>query len=247
MARWRANAHTARVQQAAHEARIRRMFDSVAPAYDRLNHTLSLGQDLLWRTAAARRARLGDGEVALDVGSGTGDLAFALLRRSAPTSRAIGLDISERMCAVAREKAARLGHARRFAAIRGSVLCVPAPDGCLDRVVSGFTMRNVADLERTAREMLRVLRPGGRAVILELSWPTHPLFGPAYRAYFNKVLPRVAMALGGDPDAYRWLPASLAPFPDPAAFARLLLDAGFTRVRYTSLSLGIATIHEAAR
>lgn len=226
-----------------HEARIRAMFDSIAPVYDRLNRILSFGQDVLWRRAAARRARLADGEVALDVGSGTGDLAFTLLELSSPSSRVIGLDLSGEMFALARGKAARRGLEARFAMVQGSVLEVPVPDAGVDRVVSAFAMRNVGELLRACVEMRRVLRPGGRAVVLELSKPLPP-FDRAYYVYFRAVLPRLARLLGGDAEAYAYLPRSLAPLPDARAFAAILGEAGFGEVRYTLLSLGAVAIHE---
>lgn len=228
----------------AHEATIGAMFDAIAPAYDRLNRTLSFGQDLLWRKAAAVRARLDEGELALDVGTGTGDLAFALLAASAPSSRVVGLDLSDAMFAIARAKAARRGLAERFRAIRGSALDIPAPAGAFERVVSAFTLRNVADLSQALHEMRRVLRPGGRAVLLELSKPRDGVLARVYLAYFYGALPRLAALLGGDPAAYAYLPRSLTPFPDAAALADLLRGAGFREVRYARLSLGVAAIHE---
>jgi demethylmenaquinone methyltransferase/2-methoxy-6-polyprenyl-1,4-benzoquinol methylase len=227
------------------QARVRAMFDEIAPRYDRLNRALSFGQDVLWRRLAARRARLQRGELALDVGAGTGDLAFALLEASAAESRVVGLDPAGRMFELAMAKARRAGHAARFRAIQGSALDIPSPNGAYDRVVSAFTLRNVGDLPRACAEMRRVLRPGGRAVLLELSKPTAPLFSSLYRAYFYGVVPRLAPLLGGDRAAYAYLPASLTQFPDPRGLAELLQDTGFARVRYTHLSFGVAAIHEA--
>jgi len=223
------------------------MFDAIAPDYDRLNHVLSFGQDVLWRIAAARRARLGAAEVALDVGTGTGDLAFALLRRSGKGSRVVGLDLASEMFDRSLQKAARRGLQERFEVVQGSVLHLPAPDASFDRVVSAFTLRNVADLGRAFEEMRRVLRPGGRAVLLELSKPPGRLFGRLYRTYLYGVLPRAAYLLGGDRAAYAYLPDSLTPFPDAAALARQLQGAGFREVRYTLLTFGIAAIHEGMR
>jgi demethylmenaquinone methyltransferase / 2-methoxy-6-polyprenyl-1,4-benzoquinol methylase len=229
-----------------HQRQIRVMFDAIAHDYDRLNHLLSFGQDAFWRRMAARRARLGSGESALDIGVGTGDLAIAVLARSARDSRVVGLDLSGAMCRIAGRKALSRGYSARFVALVGSALDLPVPDGAFDRVISAFTMRSVGDLRRACCEMRRVLRRGGRAVILELSRPRVPLFGQLYRAYFNGVLPRLAVLLGGDRDAYAYLPASLAQYPQPPAFAQLLLDAGFARVRFRELSLGITALHEAA-
>lgn len=231
----------------AHESRIRAMFDRIAPDYDRLNHTLSFGQDLLWRLATARRARLGPGELALDVGAGTGDLGLALLRLSDPASRVVGVDLSSAMFARARAKAARAGLDARFALVQGSVLRLPARDASVDRIVSAFTLRNVADLTGAFTEMRRALRAGGRAVLLELSRPRPEAFARLYRAYFDAALPRLAALLGGNPGAYAYLPGSLARFPDVDELGALLQNAGFAEVRYTRLTLGIATIHEAVR
>jgi demethylmenaquinone methyltransferase/2-methoxy-6-polyprenyl-1,4-benzoquinol methylase len=228
-----------------HQRRIRVMFDGIARDYDRLNHLLSFGQDALWRRVAARRARLDSGEIGLDVGAGTGDLAFAVLAASAQGSRVIGLDLSNAMCQIADRKALARGYAARFGAVVGTVLNVPAPDAAFDRVISAFTMRSVGDLRRACREMRRVLRRGGRAVILELSKPTRPLFARLYGAYFHGVLPRLAVALGGDREAYAYLPASLTAHPAPRSFAEMLLEAGFARVRFQELSLGITAMHEA--
>lgn len=237
----------ARDDARAHESRIRAMFDAIAGDYDRLNRSLSFGQDVLWRIATARRARLGAGEVALDVGTGTGDLAFALLSRSHPTSRVVGLDLASGMFPRALAKAASRGLADRFRVVQGSALEIPAPDASFDRVVSAFTLRNVADLDAAFAEIRRALRPGGRAVLLELSKPRPGVFATVYRAYFYEVLPRAAALLGGEPAAYAYLPRSLTPFPDADALAARLSAAGFRDVRYTRLTFGVAAIHEGAR
>ena len=237
----------ARDDTSAHESRIRAMFDAIADDYDRLNRSLSFGQDALWRSAAARRARLDAGETALDVGTGTGDLAFALLARSHRTSRVVGLDLASGMFARARAKAAARGVVDRFRLLQGSVLAIPAPDASFDRLVSAFMLRNVADLGRTFAEIRRVLRPGGRAVLLELSKPRPGLFAAAYRRYFYDVLPRVAALLGGEPAAYAYLPRSLTPFPDADALSARLAAAGLHDVRYTRLTFGVAAIHEGTR
>lgn len=219
-----------------HDRRIAEMFDRVSPRYDRLNRVLSFGTDRAWRRRAIELARLAAGERAVDVGAGTGDLTFALARASAPGARVVAADLSRGMLDVAQRRGPLL-------AVIASAEALPFPDGSLDRVITGFTVRNVGDLPRALREFRRVLRPGGRAVILELSHPRGPLFPSLYRFYFDRVAPRIAVVLGGDPEAYRYLPRSLRPFPKPDRLAQLLRDAGFARVRSERLTLGIAAIH----
>lgn len=222
------------------------MFDRVAPRYDVLNRVLSLGADVRWRRRATSLARLGPGERAVDIGAGTGDLTIGLLQASDASSTVVAVDLSTRMLAVARRRLTAIG-GHRATVLIGNAESIPLPDASVERVVSGFTLRNIGDLPRAFREMRRVLRPGGRAVLLELSHPPNAAFGAVYRAYFERVAPLVAAALGGDLAAYRYLPRSLRPFPTAEALAALLEEAGFTAVRFERLALGIAAIHTASR
>jgi len=228
-----------------HDERIAAMFDRVAPRYDFLNRVLSLRRDAGWRRRAVDAARLGANEHALDVGTGTGDLAFDLLRTSDPSARVTGVDLSEAMLALARQRAARFGFAERYATSRADGQRLPQADASVDRVVASFAVRNFGDLATGLREMRRVLRPGGRAVILELSTPPNPFVRLVYGAYFGVLVPRLARLLGGDRDAYRYLPRSVAAFPPPERLAALLRDAGFAGVRFERLTFGAATLHVA--
>ena len=218
------------------------MFDRVAPRYDALNRILSGGRDVGWRRRATALARLGALEVALDLGVGTGDLAFALLDASDPSARVIGVDLSPLMLDALRRRAEARAD-RRIVPLLATADGLPFADGSFDRAVAGFAVRNFGDLALGLREMRRVLRAGGRAVILELSTPPNPLVGIVYRFYFHRLSPRIAALLGGDAAAYRYLPRSVAAFPGADGLAERMREAGFARVRYERLSVGIAAIH----
>ena len=218
------------------------MFDRIAPRYDVLNRLLSLGTDLSWRRRALDQARLGEGGRALDVGTGTGDFALALLARSPRSATVTGVDISAGMLAIAERRATRAGVGSRYELRIASVEDLPFPDASFDAAFAGFVIRNVGDIPRGLREMRRVLRAGGRAVILDLHTPRNPVVRRLYRSY-SFLSPRLAAALGSDPEAYRYLPRSIEAFYDPEMLAKLLRDAGFERVRFERLTLGVAAIH----
>jgi len=225
-----------------HDRRIAEMFDRVAPRYDRLNRILSGGRDIGWRRRAIVLARLSPRELALDVGAGTGDLAFGLLAASDESARVIGVDVSSVMLQAVRRRAEARGE-RRVMPLLATAERLPFADGSIDRVVAGFAVRNFGDLALGLREMRRVLRAGGRAVILELSTPPNPLVGALYHLYFDRLAPLIAALLGGDAAAYRYLPRSVAAFPDADGLAERMREVGFARVRYERLSFGIAAIH----
>jgi demethylmenaquinone methyltransferase / 2-methoxy-6-polyprenyl-1,4-benzoquinol methylase len=227
---------------AEHDRRIGEMFDRISSRYDLLNRVLSFGTDRSWRRLAVASARLGQGERGADVGVGTGDLSAGLLAASHPTSTIVGIDLAPRMLAISRRRLARYG--ARYRSVVGSATALPLPDASLDRIITGFTVRNVGDLGGALAEMRRVLRADGRCVILELSHPL-PAFAPLYWRYFEHVAPFVAVALGGDADAYRYLPRSVRAFPTVDRFTELLREAGFARVTARRLTLGIAALHTA--
>lgn len=225
-----------------HDRRIAEMFDRVAPRYDRLNRVLSGGRDIGWRRRAVALARLDPQQVAVDLGVGTGDLAFGLLAASDSSARVVGVDLSPVMLEALRRRADASGE-RRVLPLLATAERLPFADAALDRVVAGFAVRNFGDLPLGLREARRVLRDGGRAVILELSTPPNRLVGIMYRLYFHRIAPLIAVLLGGDAAAYRYLPRSVATFPDAEGLAQHMREAGFARVRYERLSFGIAAIH----
>ncbi len=230
-----------------HDREIAEMFDRIAPRYDRLNRVLSFGTDVSWRRRAIALARLGPRQRGLDIGAGTGDLTIGLLRASDPASAVLALDLAPRMLAIAQRRLIATGLSRRAVPVLGNAESLPLPDASVDRIVSGFTLRNIGDLPRALREMRRVLRPGGRIVLLELSHPPSAAFGAVYRWYFERVAPRVAAVFGGDQGAYRYLPRSLRPFPRAETLASTIAEAGFSDARFERLTLGIAAIHTARK
>jgi len=221
------------------------MFDRVAARYDVLNSVMSAGLHHRWRERAADRTALGPGDSALDVCCGTGDLALELARRVTPDGRVVGCDFSEPMLDLAREKAA----AAAASAIRfewANALELPYDAERFDAVTVGFGVRNLADLDRGLREMTRVLRPGGRLVILEITQPRRPPLSTFYSLWFDRLVPEIGI-LSGDPEAYTYLPESVRNFPDPHGLAAKMDSAGLGLIRYTVLAGGIIAIHSGVR
>ena len=222
---------------------VRGMFDGIAPSYDRLNHLMSLGIDRRWRRRALREVVDGTPQQVLDVATGTGDLAVAAARAAAPGSLVTGADISEGMMAFVAEKAAKAGVGDRIRLVVGDGEALPFADASFDRVTCAFGIRNFEHKEQGLREFLRVLKPGGRAVILELSVPRNRVLRWFYDLYFMHVLPWVGGLISGDRAAYKYLPASVHAFPAPDIFCGMLREAGFTRVRHEALTFGLCRLY----
>jgi demethylmenaquinone methyltransferase / 2-methoxy-6-polyprenyl-1,4-benzoquinol methylase len=210
---------------------VQSMFDRIARRYDLLNTILSFGADALWRRRAARAARLTPGGHALDVACGSGKLT-AQLRRRAPGGLVIGLDFSGRMLEVA------AGHARGPGYVRGDGLRLPFPDGTFDAVTIAFGLRNLADPLGGLREMRRVLRPGGRAVVLEFVRPGPGAVGRMYRAYLVHVLPRVGGWVSGDRAAYRYLSDTVDSYRTADELVELATAAGWRQPGVRLMTLG---------
>jgi demethylmenaquinone methyltransferase/2-methoxy-6-polyprenyl-1,4-benzoquinol methylase len=210
---------------------VRRMFDRIAPVYDVMNRVMTAGLDRRWRRITVEEAVRG-GDRTLDACCGTGDLAIAARRHGASV---VGLDFAERMLERARRKAPEIEW------VQGDMLALPFDDASFDSATVGFGVRNVEDLGAGLRELRRVLRPGGRVGILEITTP-RGLLAPFYRVWFDRVVPLLGRLLPGGA-AYTYLPASVRRFPDVDALARLLEESGFASVRHRTFAGGIVALH----
>lgn len=221
---------------------IQNMFDGIAPSYDKLNHILSLGVDKCWRRRALRETVDGSVQQILDVACGTGDSTIALAKGAGLGSRITGVDISEGMMALIMRKAAREGvHDRiRLQVADGEAL--PFADESFHRVTCAFGIRNFEHKLQGLKEFRRVLKPGGKAVILELSVPDNRTVRKLYDIYFMHIMPWIGGLVSGDKSAYRYLPNSVHAFPPPDEFCLLMRTAGFRNVRFKTLSLGLCRL-----
>jgi demethylmenaquinone methyltransferase/2-methoxy-6-polyprenyl-1,4-benzoquinol methylase len=230
------------------EPQVQAMFDRIAGVYDRMNAVMTAGLHHQWRRRAADLTGLTAGGHALDVATGTGDLAFELARRVAPGGSVVGADFSEQMLALARGKAQRAGNGsapRSGADLRfeqANALALPYRDGQFDAATVGFGARNFADLDRGLSEMVRVVAPGGRVVVLEITTPVGPPLSTFLELWFDRIVPALGR-LAGDADAYSYLPNSVRRFPAPEALAAAMWSCGLRKVRYVLTAGGIIALH----
>jgi demethylmenaquinone methyltransferase/2-methoxy-6-polyprenyl-1,4-benzoquinol methylase len=226
------------------ETRIRRMFNSIAPRYDLLNHLLSLNVDRYWRRRTTRLVPPDGDAPILDVCTGTGDLALAYDRAAAGRVPVVGADFCHEMLVRARLKAERAGAAGRVRFVEADAQRLPFPDTHFQIACVAFGLRNVTDTGRGIAEMVRATKPGGRVAILEFSRPRGWFFGRMYRFYFRRLLPLVGGLVSRDgDDAYRYLPESVMEFPDGEALAERLRGHGLTDVTWHPFTFGIATLY----
>jgi demethylmenaquinone methyltransferase/2-methoxy-6-polyprenyl-1,4-benzoquinol methylase len=212
------------------------MFDRISPSYDRMNLLMSMGRDGRWRRLGVRASRAQPGDAALDVCCGTGDFAVELRRAVGPSGRVVGLDFSPQMLEVARRKCSAVEWQQ------GDALALPFADGEFAAACVGFGVRNLSDHRRGFAEMARVVRPGGRVVCLEMSTPPAPI-RPFSQLWTDHGVPVLGRIVAHDPEAYRYLPASVHRFPSAPELAEIMREAGLVDVGYRRLMMGVVALH----
>lgn len=236
-----------KASESEHSARVREMFAGIAGRYDLLNHLLSGNIDKRWRKLVAKKLETvlsNDGARALDVACGTGDLSLALAE--ATKARIIGTDFCRPMLEIAARKAS-VGDRFEIPFVEGDALGLPFADSSFDAVTIAFGLRNLSSVEGGLKELRRILKPEGRAAILEFSTPVVPGFRKLFRFYFTRVLPRIGGIVSGSRAAYEYLPDSVSRFPDQKRLAQLMREVGFEEVEYQNLTGGIAALHLGTR
>ena len=218
------------------------IFDQIAQKYDPINRILSFGQDQRWREALARFAPQEPFDL-LDLAAGTGDQIVALFEQKAPIRKAVGLDLSEPMLEIGRKKLAEKPYGAAVSFLQGDAQQLPFPDQSFDLCTISFGIRNIPDPLRALQEMARVLRPGGRCLVLEFSIPTNRFIRPFYLFYLRALLPRIGGWISQNPSAYRYLNRTIETFPSGDAFREILRAASFTQIEHHSMNLGGVSLY----
>lgn len=224
---------------------VARMFDTISGNYDFLNHFLSFGIDIGWRKKAIQLLQIESPKLILDVATGTGDFAIQALKLN--PEKIIGIDISEGMLDVGRKKMIDCGYDKIIELRSGDSENLPFEDNKFDAIIVAFGVRNFEDLKKGLAEMLRVLKPGGRVVVLEFSKPTAWYFKPLYHFYFKFVTPAIGKAFSKDSEAYSYLPESVKAFPDGKDFTTILDQLGYKNTSCRPLTFGISSLYSGTK
>lgn len=231
--------------QSGHE--VPEMFNRIARRYDFLNRVLSFGMDISWRKKMALLLPPYRDQHLLDLATGTADQIILLFENSDKVKSGVGMDLAEKMLGIGREKIKRLGLSEVISLEIGDAADIPADDSRFDAVTISFGIRNVTDVAKALREIYRVLKPGGRVLILEFSLPQNKLLRRAYLLYLRHILPRVGTLVSGDPQAYQYLSKTIEMFPYGETLCDLLSDAGFAAVEAHPVTFGVAMIYKGDR
>ncbi|MCH5219263.1 MAG: bifunctional demethylmenaquinone methyltransferase/2-methoxy-6-polyprenyl-1,4-benzoquinol methylase UbiE [Muribaculaceae bacterium] len=227
-------------------AQVRDMFDSIAPAYDLMNRMMTLGIDKRWRRKCVDTVHKAGAVDILDLATGTADLAIRMAQLI-PTSNITGVDLSPAMVDIGNKKVKETGLAGRVTLQTGDILNLPFADNSFDAVTIAFGVRNLEQLDKGYSEMLRVLRPGGTLVVLELTEPSSPLVRPLYRLYTRHVIPAAGRLVSHDGRAYTYLPESISAVPARQSMTHIMAAAGFVNAAYRNLVAGVAAIYTASK
>ena len=224
-------------------AKIEAMFSSIASRYDLLNRLLSLGRDRYWRKYAVDQLPDIDNGTLLDIATGTGDIAIEIAKTYPPGIKVVGVDLSENMIELGKEKVIKEGFQERIELGTGDINSLVFRDNSFDAAIIAFGIRNIQDYKQGIKEMARVVKDGGKIVILEFTSQQNRFFKRPYRFYITKVLPFISSIISGKKSAYRYLSDSVIDFPPPEGLKKIMEESGLREVKYHSLTFGITTVH----